>query len=136
MKNIKPKDIKRNWHLLDAKGQVLGRLSAQISQKLMGKTKSIYTPYLDTGDYVVVINAKDVVLTGKKESQKKYYHHSGYPGGLYSKTAAKVREQKPETLLKHAIVGMLPKNKLGRTMVKKLYIYKDADHKHQDKFKN
>ena len=136
MKNIKPKDIKRNWHLLDAKGQVLGRLSAQISQKLMGKTKSIYTPYLDTGDYVVVINAKDVVLTGKKESQKKYYHHSGYPGGLYSKTAAKVREQKPEALLKHAIVGMLPKNKLGRTMVKKLYIYKDADPKHQDKFKN
>ena len=136
MKNIKPKDIKRNWHLLDAKGQVLGRLSAQISQKLMGKTKSIYTPYLDTGDYVVVINAKDVVLTGKKESQKKYYHHSGYPGGLYSKTAAKVREQKPENLLKHAVVGMLPKNKLGRTMVKKLYIYKDADHKHQDKFKN
>ena len=136
MKNIKPKDIKRNWHLLDAKGQVLGRLSAQISQKLMGKTKSIYTPYLDTGDYVVVINAKDVVLTGKKESQKKYYHHSGYPGGLYSKTAAKVREQKPENLLKHAVVGMLPKNKLGRAMVRKLYIYKDANHKHQDKFKN
>lgn len=136
MKNIKPKDIKRNWHLLDAKDQVLGRLSTQIAQKLMGKTKSIYTPYLDTGDYVVVINAKDIVLTGKKESQKKYYHHSGYPGGLYSKTAAKVREQKPENLLKHAVVGMLPKNKLGRAMVRKLYIYKDATHKHQDKFKN
>ena len=122
MKNIKPKDIKRNWHLLDAKGQVLGRLSAQISQKLMGKTKSIYTPYLDTGDYVVVINAKDVVLTGKKESQKKYYHHSGYPGGLYSKTAAKVREQKPENLLKHAVVGMLPKNKLAQKRLNRLTI--------------
>ena len=136
MKNIKPKDIKRNWHLLDAKDQILGRLSTQIAQELMGKNKSIYTPYLDTGDYIVVINAKDVVLTGKKESQKKYYHHSGYPGGLYSKTAAKVREQKPENLLKHAVVGMLPKNKLGRAMVRKLYIYKDANHKHQDKFKN
>ncbi len=136
MKNIKPKDITRSWHLYDAKGQSLGRLSSEIAQKLMGKNKPYYTTYLDTGDYVVVVNAKEVVLTGKKETQKMYYKHSGYPGGLYSKTAAKVREQKPENLIKHAVVGMLPRTKLGRAMVRKLYIYAGSEHPYQDKIRS
>jgi len=136
MKNIKAHDIKREWHLIDAKDKILGRLSSEIAKILMGKIKSYYTPYLDTGDYVVVINAKDVLFSGKKENQKKYYHHSQYPGGLYVKTAAQVRKQKPEDLIRHAIVGMLPKTKLGKTMLKKLFIYPESEHPYRDKFKS
>lgn len=135
MKTIKPKDIKRQWHLIDAKNKILGRLSSQVAQLLMGKNKSYYLPYLDTGDYVVVINAKDITLSGKKETQKKYYKHSGYPGGLYSKTAALVKKTKPEEMIRHAIRGMLPKTKMGKTMLKKLYVFTEDNHPFADKLK-
>lgn len=136
MKSIKQAEIIRNWHLLDAKNQVVGRLSTQIARLLMGKNKPYYTPYLDCGDYVVVINAKDVTFSGKKETQKIYWRHSGYPGGLRAKTAAIVRTAKPVELVRHAVVGMLPKNKLAREMLRKLYIYEKSENPHTDKFKN
>lgn len=134
MKNIKPKDITRNWHLIDAKDKILGRLATEIVTILRGKNKSYYTPYLDTGDYVVVINAKNIVLSGKKENQKKYYKHSGYPGGLKEKTAAQIRSIRPEILIRHAVVGMLPKTSLGKTIIKKLYIFEGADYPYSEKF--
>ena len=136
MKNIKPTDIKRDWHLIDAKNQILGRLAATIAHKLMGKNKAYWTPYLDTGDYVVVINAAKVSLSGKKENQKIYWRHSGYPGGLKSKTAAQIRIQKPENLIRHAVGGMIPKTKLGKLMLKKLYIFPQSEHTFGNKFKN
>lgn len=136
MRNLREKDIKREWHKIDAKGQVLGRLSTQVAYLLMGKNKAYYTPTLDCGDYVVVVNAKNVVLSGKKENQKMYYRHSGYPGGLRSRTAAKVRELVPNELVRHAVVGMLPKTKLAKDMVKKLYIYPDAQTPYASKFQN
>jgi len=135
MKNIKAKDINRKWHLIDAKNKVLGRLTSEIAKILMGKNKSYFTPNLDTGDYVVVVNTKDVMLSGKKENQKKYYRHSGYPGGMRISTAAQVRTKKPEDLVKHAVVGMLPKTKLGKLMVKKLFVFPEAEHSYKDKFK-
>lgn len=136
MKNIKISDVKREWHLIDAKDKVLGRLSSEIASLLMGKHKSIYTPYLDSGDNVVVINAGKIILTGKKENQKKYYRHSGYPGGLRAKTAFQVRQEKPEDLIRHAVVGMLPKKALGKIMRKKLYIFAGSEHPYENKFKN
>lgn len=99
----------------------------------MGKSKNYYTPHLDTGDYVVIINAKDVILSGKKENQKLYRHHSNYPGGLNERSARQVRAKKPEDLIKHAVVGMLPKTKLARQMIKKLYIYPGSQHPYGDK---
>lgn len=134
MKSLKQKDIKRDWQLIDANNKILGRLSAEIAMSLMGKNKSIYSPNLDMGDYVVVINAEKIVLSGKKENQKIYYHHSGYPGGLYSKTAAQLRAHKPTALLRNAIIGMLPKTRMGKIMVKKLHIFEGTDHPHKDKF--
>ena len=134
MKNIKQADIKRDWRLIDAKNQILGRLSTQVAHLLMGKNKSYWTPHMDCGDYVVVINAKDVVLSAKKEKEKIYWRHSGYPGGLRSKTAAAVRATKPEELIRHAVVGMLPKNKLSRLILKKLYVYPNANHPYQNHF--
>ena len=134
MKNIKQADIKRDWRLIDAKNQILGRLSTQVVHLLMGKNKSYWTPHMDCGDYVVVINAKDVVLSAKKEKEKIYWRHSGYPGGLRSKTAAAVRATKPEELIRHAVVGMLPKNKLSRLILKKLYVYPNANHPYQNHF--
>ncbi|OGD82891.1 50S ribosomal protein L13 [Candidatus Curtissbacteria bacterium RIFCSPLOWO2_01_FULL_39_62] len=134
MKNVKPKDIKRGWHLIDANNQILGRLSSGVATHLMGKNKNYYVSHLDTGDFVVVINAEKVKLSGKKESQKKYYRHSGYPGGLYVKTAAQTRSSKPEFLVRHAVRGMLPKTTLGKQMLKKLYVYTGSQHKHNDKF--
>src|SRR3989344_4731563 len=136
MKNVKTTDIKRSWHLFDAKKEVLGRLSTKIALILMGKNKSYYTPYLDTGDYVVVTNAQKVALSGKKEKQKKYYHHSQSPGGLKTKTAQQVRENKPEEVIRHSVRGMLPKTKLGKLMLKKLYVFKDDKHPYSDKFKD
>ena len=136
MKNIKAKDINRKWHLIDAKNKVLGRLTSEIAKILMGKNKSYFTPNLDTGDCVVVINAKEVLLSGKKENQKRYFRHSGYPGGMRISTAAQVRVKKPEDLVKHAVVGMLPKTKLGKLMVKKLFIFPEAEHSYKDKFKS
>ena len=136
MKNVKTTDIKRSWHLIDAEKKILGRLSVNVAQILMGKNKSYYTPYLDTGDYVVVTNAQKVALSGKKEKQKKYYHHSQFPGGLKVKTAQQVREQKPEEVIRHSVRGMLPKTKLGKLMLKKLYVFKDDKHPYSDKFKD
>ena len=136
MKNVKTTDIERSWYLIDAEKKILGRLSVKVAQILMGKNKSYYTPYLDTGDYVVVTNAQKVALSGKKEKQKKYYHHSQFPGGLKVKTAQQVREQKPEEVIRHSVRGMLPKTKLGKLMLKKLYVFKDDKHPYSDKFKD
>ena len=136
MKIVKPKDIKRQWHLIDAKNQVLGRLSAKVATYLMGKNKSYYTPHLDSGDFVVVVNTKDVLLTGKKETQKKYWRHSGYPGNIFVKTASQLRSQQPQLLVKKAIIGMLPKTTLAKQMAKKLYIFADENHPFKDKFEN
>ena len=135
MKNVKIAEVKRSWHLIDATDQNLGRLSTKIAAILMGKNKAIVTPYLDAGDYVVVINSKKVAVTGKKESQKKYYHHSQYPGGLYVKKLSDLRKNTPNEILRHAIVGMLPKSKRGKLMFKKLYLFENEQHPYSEKFK-
>jgi len=127
----KAQDIKRKWYVVDAEGKVLGRLASRVAHILKGKHKPIYSPHLDTGDHVIVVNADKVVLTGKKLSQKVYYRHSGYPGGLKSVTAAKLMQQKPESIIRHAVRGMLPKNSLGRQMLKKLKVYAGQEHPHQ-----
>ncbi|MGZ8868160.1 MAG: 50S ribosomal protein L13 [Thermoanaerobaculia bacterium] len=123
-------DIEPRWFIIDAEGQVLGRLSTQIAQIISGKTKPTYTPFLDTGDHVIVINAEKIVLTGKKEEEKIYRHHSLYPGGLKSKSARFVRAEKPESMIEEAVWGMLPKNKIGRKMLKKLKVYRGTQHPH------
>ncbi|OGE10682.1 50S ribosomal protein L13 [Candidatus Curtissbacteria bacterium RIFCSPLOWO2_01_FULL_42_26] len=135
MKSIKPKDIERTWQLIDAKNKILGRLSSQIATYLAGKNKVYYVPYLDTGNFVVVINAEKIRLSGKKETQKKYWRHSGYPGGLYAKTASQIRKQKPELLIRNAVYGMLPKTTLGRQMLKKLHVFAGGKHPFSNKFK-
>ena len=127
----KKKDIKRNWWLVDAKGQTLGRLATRIATVLKGKHKPDFVNFLDTGDFVVVINAEKIVVTGKKESDKKYYSHSGYPGGIKEITLGKMREKKPEEILRHAVKGMLPKNAMGRKLLKKLKIYTGDKHPHE-----
>lgn len=132
---LKEKDIKRDWHLFDAEGQILGRLSTQIALLLQGKNKLYYVPYLDCGDYVVVVNAKEILVTGRKEKAKKYYHHSGYPGGLREETLEKLRARKPEEIIIHAVRGMLPKNKLASQMIKKLFVFAGKEHPYGDKFK-
>ena len=125
MKTFVPKtaDIDRKWYVVDAEGLVLGRLASQVANILRGKNKPIYTPNVDTGDYVIIINADKAVLTGKKLDQKIYYHHSGYAGGLKETTYRKLMAEKPELAVRHAIVGMLPKGPLGRQMAKKLKVY-------------
>ena len=123
-------DIEPRWFVIDADGQVLGRLSTTIAKIISGKNKPTYTPFLDTGDHVIVINAEKVVLTGKKESDKVYHTHSLYPGGLKSKAARFVRAEKPEWMIEEAVWGMLPKNKLGRKMLKKLKVYRGSNHPH------
>ena len=129
--SARKEDVERAWYLVDAEGRVLGRLASQVAQILRGKTKPIYTPHVDTGDFVVVINAEKVRLTGNKMEQKTYYRHSGYPGGLRSTTAKKLLTTKPERILKSDVKGMLPKNPLGRKMFKKLKVYRGPDHPHQ-----
>ena len=133
MKTYIPKkeEITRKWYLVDAKDKILGRLATKIARILSGKNKPIYTPHIDTGDFVVVINAKEVRVTGKKEENKIYYHHSRYPGGLKEEPLKKLRQRKPEEIIKRAVKGMLPKNKLGRKMLKRLKIYPDSNHPHQ-----
>ncbi|MCX7770763.1 MAG: 50S ribosomal protein L13 [Proteobacteria bacterium] len=132
MKTYWPKkdDIKRNWYLIDAKGKVLGRIATKIAELLIGKGKTIFTPAVDTGDFVVVINAKEVVLTGKKWKQKTYNWHTGYPGGFRSITAEKLRNEKPEEILWQAVYGMLPKNKLRDHRINRLKIYTADNHPH------
>jgi large subunit ribosomal protein L13 len=124
-------EISRKWFVLDAKGQVLGKLAATAAELLTGKRKPTYTPFLDTGDHVVVINAAEVHLSGKKESDKLYRSHSGYPGGLKSAAAGDVRKKHPDRLVEEAIRGMLPKTKLGRAMFGKLKVYQGETHPHQ-----
>jgi large subunit ribosomal protein L13 len=126
-KAAKASEVERNWHLLDAKGQILGRLSTRVATLLTGKEKTIWVPYLDLGDYVVVINAKEIAVTGKKESQKRYYRYSGYPGGLRSETLGQLRARRPEEIIRHAVVGMLPKNKLSDRMITRLYVYPGSE---------
>lgn len=129
--SLKPSQIERTWYLIDAQGKVLGRLATEIATILRGKKKPTYSPHLDNGDHVVVINAEKVVVTGKKGQQKMYHHHTGYPGGLRSMTFAQVLARKPERILKQAVKGMLPHNRLGRQMLKKLRIYVGPEHPHQ-----
>lgn len=117
--------------MIDAEGKVLGRLASEIAKILRGKHKPHYSPHLDTGDHVVVINAEKIKVTGKKSSQKVYYHHTGYPGGLRSVSYAKLLQERPERVLEHAVKGMLPHNRLGRKMFKKLRVYAGSDHPHQ-----
>ena len=132
MKTFMPKaaDITRQWYVVDAEGQALGRVASQVANILRGKNKPIYTPHVDTGDYVIIINASKVILTGKKLDQKIYYKHSGYVGGLKETKYRKLLAEKPEEALRHAVVGMLPKGPLGRQMAKKLKIYAGAEHEH------
>lgn len=123
--------VEQKWHLIDANGKTLGRLATRVAMLLRGKHKPIFTPHVDTGDFVVVVNAEKISLTGKKWKDKLYIHHSGYPGGLKSISAGKMREKKPERLVTMAVQGMLPKNKLGRKMIKKLKVYSGDAHPHQ-----
>jgi len=127
----KPGEVERRWYVVDAKDKVVGRLASRIAMILMGKHKPHYTPHLDTGDFVVVINASRVRFTGKKWDQKRYYRHSGYPGGLKARKAKEILESQPEEILRHAVRGMLPKNHLGRGLLKKLKIYPGETHPHQ-----
>ena len=123
--------IEQKWHLVDAKGKTLGRLATRIAILLRGKHKPTFTPHVDVGDFVVVVNADKVNLTGKKWQEKFYIYHTGYPGGLKSTSAEKMKEKKPERLITMAVQGMLPKNKLGRKMIKKLKVYAGQEHPHQ-----
>lgn len=131
----KASQIKREWHLVDARGKVLGRLASQIAHLLQGKNKPTFAPYLDMGDYVVVINAKDVVVTGKKRQQKTYFRHSGYPGGLKEETFAQLIERDPAEVINRAVSGMLPKNKLRDKRKTRLRVFADQSHPYKDKFK-
>src|SRR6266850_2229590 len=124
-------EIEARWFIIDAEGKILGRLSTVIARILSGKNKPAYTPFLDTGDHVIVINAEKIVLTGKKETDKIYRTHSLYPGGLKEKEARFVRAEKPERMIEEAVWGMLPKSKLGRKMLKKLKVYRGANHPHE-----
>lgn len=127
----KPRDVHRKWYLADAEGKTLGRFASAIATILRGKHKPIYSPHMDVGDHVVVINADKISVTGKKALQKEYYHYSGYPGGLKTVSYARLIQEKPERVLEHAIKGMLPHNKLGRRMFKKLRIHAGPEHTHQ-----
>jgi large subunit ribosomal protein L13 len=123
-------DIEPRWFIIDAEGQILGRLSTTIATIISGKAKPTWTPFLDTGDHVIVINAEKIVLTGKKEEDKIYRHHSLYPGGLRERSARFVRAEKPESMIEEAVWGMLPKSRLGRKMLKKLKVYRGTNHPH------
>lgn len=135
-KSIKEKEIKRNWQLIDLKGKVLGRIAPEIARFLQGKHKVNYVSYLDMGDYVVAINAKDVVLTGKKAQVKEYTSYSGYPGGLKKTTFTDLMKKNPAGIIKQAVSGMLPKNKLREPRLKRLYVFPEAKHPYEDRFKN
>lgn len=125
-----PSDVERKWYVVDAEGKTLGRLASEIANVLRGKKKPIYTPHIDTGDYVIVVNAEKVVTTGKKLNQKIYYHHSEYVGGMKETTLKDMLNKKPEFVITHAVKGMLPKGPLGRQMLKKLFVYAGPEHKH------
>ncbi len=127
----KPKEVERKWYVVDAAGKTLGRLSSEVASVLRGKHKPTYTPHVDTGDHVIILNASKIELTGKKMSDKLYHRHTGHPGGLRTRTAQEMRDTRPEKMLELAIKGMLPKNSLGRKMGKKLHVYAGNEHPHQ-----
>jgi large subunit ribosomal protein L13 len=129
--SAKRKEIERAWFLVDAENKVLGRLAAKIAAVLRGKHKPVFTPHVDTGDFVIVINADKIHLTGTKLDNKMYYRHSGYPGGIKGVSAGEMLEKKPEAIIQHAVKGMLPKNKLGRQQLKKLKVYAGTEHPHE-----
>ncbi|MDH7476432.1 MAG: 50S ribosomal protein L13 [Microgenomates group bacterium] len=135
-KPIKEKEVVRDWHLIDVKGKILGRVVPQIAIWLQGKHKSNYVPYLDMGDYVVVINAQKIAVTGKKSKNKIYTYYSGYPGGLKKIFFEKMIQEKPQEIIRHAVSGMLPKNKLRDTRLTRLFVFPDERHPYQEKFKN
>ena len=126
-----PDKIERKWYVVDAEGQTLGRLAAEVAKVLRGKNKPEFTPHIDTGDNVIVINAEKIKVTGKKLDQKVYYHHSDYVGGMKEATLREMMAKKPEQVIELAVKGMLPKGPLGRTMIKKLHVYAGAEHAHQ-----
>ncbi len=128
--SAKEKDIKRKWLVIDASGKTLGRLASEVARRLRGKHKPEYTPHVDTGDYIIVINADKVKVTGKKADDKHYYHHTGYPGGIKSNTFNELISKKPIRVIELAVKGMLPKNPLGRAMIKKLKVYPGGEHPH------
>ena len=127
----RPHEVERKWHLIDAEGQTLGRLATEIARLLRGKNKPQYTPHIDTGDFVVVVNAEKVVVTGNKVEQKVYYRHTGYPGGLRETSFEAMLERKPTEILRRAVRGMMPKTRLGRQQLKKLKIYAGPEHPHE-----
>ncbi|MBV8657167.1 MAG: 50S ribosomal protein L13 [Burkholderiales bacterium] len=128
--SAKPHEVQRDWFVVDATDKVLGRLAAEIAQRLRGKHKTIYTPHVDTGDFIVVVNAGKLRVTGDKAEQKKYFRHSGYPGGIYERSFTEMQQQFPERLIEKAVKGMLPKGPLGYAMLKKLKVYASAEHPH------
>ena len=128
--NAKPGEIDREWYLVDAEGQTLGRIATHIADTLRGKDKPQYTPHVDTGDFVVVVNAEKVAVTGNKLDDKRYYRHSGYPGGLRSRTLREQLERRPEEVIRKAVKGMLPRNRLARAQLRKLKIYAGPEHPH------
>ncbi len=128
--SAKPREITRNWYVVDAEAKTLGRLATQIAGVLRGKGKPAYTPHVDSGDFVIVVNAEKIHVTGKKLDQKIYYHHSGYPGGLRERTLREQLDRRPEEVLRKAVKGMLPKNKLAAVHLNKLKIYAGPDHPH------
>jgi large subunit ribosomal protein L13 len=128
--SAKPGEIARDWYVVDAEGKTLGRLATQIAETLRGKHKPEYTPHIDTGDFVIVINAEKVAVTGNKLRDKRYWRHSGYPGGIRSRTLAEMLERRPEEVIRKAVRGMLPRNRLARKQLTKLKIYAGPDHPH------
>lgn len=128
--SAKPESVERDWYVVDAADKTLGRLAAELAHRLRGKHKPEYTPHVDTGDYIVVVNADKIRVTGKKTTDKKYYHHTGYPGGIREITFDKLLDKAPERVIEKAVKGMLPRNPLGRAMFKKLKVYAGSEHPH------
>ena len=128
--SAKPETVKRDWYVVDAEGKTLGRLATEVARRLKGKHKAEYTPHVDTGDYIVIINAEKVTVTGKKADDKMYYRHSGYPGGIKETNFNKLQAEKPEMIIEKAVKGMVPKNPLGREMFRKLKVYAGSEHNH------
>jgi large subunit ribosomal protein L13 len=129
--SAKPAEVKRDWYVIDAEGKTLGRLATEIARRLRGKHKPEFTPHVDTGDYIIVINAEKIGVTGNKEKDKMYYHHTGYVGNMKSTSLGKLRQTFPDRIITTAVQGMLPKNPLGRAMFKKLKVYAGSEHSHQ-----
>ena len=129
--SAKPAEVRRDWYIIDAEGKTLGRMASEIARRLKGKHKPIYTPHVDTGDYIVVINAEKIRVTGNKLQDKMYHHHTGYVGHLKSISLGKLLEKAPERVIQHAVKGMLPRNPLGRAMFRKLKVYAGPEHPHQ-----